>query len=159
MLASNLRLYLRRFATPNTKRSNSAIRRCFSQDSKAKAGETAGGTRGPVTFLSLAVCAVAGGAFLTYYNIEKEKRMEQVVSEVVSTGKPALGGPFVLFDENGVPRTDASYRGKYLMLYFGFTYCPDICPSELVRVLSDKHYLLTSYLITFCWLCSINCKG
>jgi cytochrome oxidase Cu insertion factor (SCO1/SenC/PrrC family) len=49
-------------------------------------------------------------------------------------GKPALGGPWVLVDQDGVPKTDASYRGKFCLLYFGFTYCPDICPSELVKI-------------------------
>lgn len=45
-----------------------------------------------------------------------------------------MGGPWVLVDQDGVPRTDASYRGKFCLLYFGFTYCPDICPSELVKI-------------------------
>ena len=31
-------------------------------------------------------------------------------------------------------RTDACYKGEFALLYFGFTYCPDICPSELVKV-------------------------
>lgn len=58
-----------------------------------------------------------------------------VVSSTVKTyGKPALGGPFVMFDQNGVPVTDATYHGKYVLLYFGFTYCPDICPNELVKM-------------------------
>lgn len=57
-----------------------------------------------------------------------------VASEVVSTGKAALGGPWVLVNEDGVPKTDACYRGQYTLLYFGFTYCPDICPSELVKI-------------------------
>ncbi len=37
-------------------------------------------------------------------------------------------------DHNGIPKTDAFYRGKFMLLYFGFTHCPDICPSELVKV-------------------------
>ena len=55
-------------------------------------------------------------------------------SNFLIQGKAALGGPWVLVDQDGIPRTDASYRGKFCLLYFGFTYCPDICPSELVKV-------------------------
>jgi protein SCO1/2 len=57
-----------------------------------------------------------------------------VAGKVITVGKAALGGPWVLTDHNGVPVTDASYRGNFLLLYFGFTHCPDICPSELVKV-------------------------
>ena len=57
-----------------------------------------------------------------------------VKAEVKSYGKPSLGGPFVMFNQNGAPVTDATYRGKYVLLYFGFTYCPDICPNELVKM-------------------------
>lgn len=102
--------------------------------SKTKVGEQAGASRGPVTFLSLGVLALAAGGVLFYYNIEKEKRSEQVASKVTTTGKAALGGPWVLVDENGIPRTDASFKGQYTLLYFGFSYCPDICPSELVKI-------------------------
>ncbi len=100
----------------------------------SKAGEGAGASRGPVTFLSLGVLALAAGGILFYYNIEKEKRSEQVASKVTTTGKAALGGPWVLVDQDGIPRTDASFKGKYTLLYFGFSYCPDICPSELVKI-------------------------
>ena len=57
-----------------------------------------------------------------------------MAGKVTSYGKPALGGPFELVNQDGVPVTDASYQGEYLLLYFGFTYCPDICPSELVKM-------------------------
>ena len=90
--------------------------------------------RGPITFASLAFAVVAGVGVLTYYELEKEKKVLRVASEIVTTGKPALGGPWVLIDQDGIPRTDASYKGEFALLYFGFTYCPDICPSELVKV-------------------------
>lgn len=81
----------------------------------------------------LVTMAVAGALAVTYSTLKKEKE-NQVLSNVTSVGKPALGGPWVLVDQDGVPRTDASYRGKMTLLYFGFTHCPDICPSEMVKV-------------------------
>lgn len=58
-----------------------------------------------------------------------------VAREVTSVGKPALGGvPWVLVDQDGNLKTDSAYKGKFSLLYFGFTYCPDICPSELVKI-------------------------
>ena len=49
-------------------------------------------------------------------------------------GKAAIGGPYVMVDQDGNGVTDATYRGKFTLLYFGFSHCPDICPSELVKV-------------------------
>jgi protein SCO1/2 len=97
-------------------------------------GGSGSNQRGPVTFVSLAITALVGGALVVYYNVEKEEKLQKVAKNVVSVGKPALGGPWVLVDQDGVPRTDASFRGRFTLLYFGFTFCPDICPSELVKV-------------------------
>lgn len=58
----------------------------------------------------------------------------QQKQQVTSTGKPALGGPFTLVDMHGKPVTDKDYHGSFVLLYFGFCHCPDICPSELVKV-------------------------
>lgn len=46
-------------------------------------------------------------------------------------GSVPIGGPFTLTDQTGRTVTDADYRGKYLLVYFGYTYCPDVCPTEL----------------------------
>jgi protein SCO1/2 len=42
-----------------------------------------------------------------------------------------FGGPFSLTDHDGVRRTDADYRGKYMLMFFGYTSCPAICPTDL----------------------------
>lgn len=43
----------------------------------------------------------------------------------------SLGGPFSLVDETGQPVTEARFAGRWMLVYFGFTYCPDVCPTEL----------------------------
>jgi len=91
-------------------------------------------TRGPVSFFGLGLMVITAAGILGFYNIEKEKKTKTLAKNVKTTGKAALGGPWVLVDQDGIPRTDASYRGKFTLLYFGFTFCPDICPSELVKV-------------------------
>ena len=91
--------------------------------------------RGPITVFSLGIMAAAGAGLAFYYNLEKEKRAERVTTaETVTTGKASLGGPWVLVDHDGRPVTNACYKGQFTLLYFGFSYCPDICPSELVKI-------------------------
>jgi protein SCO1/2 len=43
----------------------------------------------------------------------------------------AIGGPFTLTDQDGRPATDRDYAGRYRIMYFGFTHCPDVCPTDL----------------------------
>src|SRR5262245_3135672 len=45
-----------------------------------------------------------------------------------------VGGPFTLLDGNGKQVTDRDFRGKYLLVYFGYTFCPDVCPTTLNEV-------------------------
>ena len=54
------------------------------------------------------------------------------------TGSPpggaTVGGPFALIDGDGRKVTDETWRGKYLLVYFGYTFCPDVCPTTLSAV-------------------------
>jgi protein SCO1/2 len=44
---------------------------------------------------------------------------------------PLIGGPFSLVDTNGKRVTDGDFRGKLMLVFFGYTHCPDVCPTEL----------------------------
>jgi protein SCO1/2 len=49
-------------------------------------------------------------------------------------GGPTIGGPFKLVNGEGRPVTDRDFRGHYLLVYFGYTFCPDVCPTTLNQV-------------------------
>jgi protein SCO1/2 len=53
--------------------------------------------------------------------------------QVAGIARPAvsIGGPFTLIDQDGKRVTDATWRGRWMLVYFGYTYCPDTCPTEL----------------------------
>jgi protein SCO1/2 len=50
---------------------------------------------------------------------------------VTSIGKATVGGPFSLIDHHGKRVTDQDFRGRLMLIYFGFTFCPDVCPTGL----------------------------
>lgn len=45
-----------------------------------------------------------------------------------------LGGPFTLVDQDGHPRSDRDFAGRYRIMYFGYTFCPDVCPTDMQTV-------------------------
>ncbi len=51
-------------------------------------------------------------------------------------GGVSMGGPFTLVNTAGETVTDATFRGRWMLVYFGFTYCPDVCPTELQTISS-----------------------
>ena len=56
------------------------------------------------------------------------------VAGVSLPGGVSVGGPFTLTDDHGQSVTDASYRGRWMLVYFGYTFCPDVCPTELQTI-------------------------
>jgi len=49
-------------------------------------------------------------------------------------GRGSVGGPFTLTDQSGKPRSDSEFRGKLMIVYFGYTFCPDVCPTDLMAI-------------------------
>jgi protein SCO1/2 len=57
-----------------------------------------------------------------------------IVGKSIRVGTPAIGGPFTLVSTRGESVTDQSFRGKWLLIFFGYTFCPDLCPTALANV-------------------------
>ena len=61
--------------------------------------------------------------------------------EVISTGQADVGGPFQLVDHDGRPVDQTMLEGKWSLVFFGFTYCPDYCPTTLQALDATKQRL------------------
>jgi cytochrome oxidase Cu insertion factor (SCO1/SenC/PrrC family) len=82
--------------------------------------------------IGLALACVVFSAPLAA-NEAAEPSPEELIEGLLS-GRAPVGGPFELTDQTGHRRTDADFRGKLVVLYFGYTYCPDVCPTELQSI-------------------------
>lgn len=65
-----------------------------------------------------------------------------------SIGKPQLGGPFALTDHNNKPSKSEDFLGQWLLIYFGFTHCPDICPDELEKMIEVVEQIGTTPVLS-----------
>jgi cytochrome oxidase Cu insertion factor (SCO1/SenC/PrrC family) len=52
----------------------------------------------------------------------------------IAGGEALVGGPFTLTDQHGAQRTEQDFAGRYMLIYFGYTYCPDFCPMSLANM-------------------------
>jgi len=91
--------------------------------------------RGPMTWravgVTLGLAALMTSAML-YFKHEKEQKIEE--DRTRALGKASLGGPWELVDHSGVVRKSSDFVGRWVLLYFGFTHCPDVCPDELEKL-------------------------
>lgn len=71
--------------------------------------------------LAVLLLALAGYLWLGVPGSDKQTASEQ----------PAIGAPFTLVNAAGHTVTDRDFRGKYMLIYFGYTFCPDVCPTTL----------------------------
>ncbi|XP_031486741.1 protein SCO1 homolog 1, mitochondrial [Nymphaea colorata] len=107
-------------------------------DASGPAGKPVRG--GPISWLSFLLLALTGAGLVYYYDKEKKRHIEELkaasitVKQGPSIGKAAIGGPFKLVNHEGKSVTEKDFMGKWTVIYFGFTHCPDICPEELQKL-------------------------
>lgn len=76
----------------------------------------------PMAILALGLVALVGAAYFILASGGQQARGS------------AIGGPFTLTDQNGARVTDATYRGAPSIVFFGYTHCPDVCPTTMAEL-------------------------
>ncbi|XP_039273242.2 protein SCO1 homolog, mitochondrial-like [Styela clava] len=88
-----------------------------------------------VGWMSVLFIATVGSISILIMKHFKSKKEEKFESNMIkSMGKPALGGDFTLIDQDGKQCSNRDFLGQWVLIYFGFTHCPDICPEELEKM-------------------------
>ena len=87
-----------------------------------------------------------GAVIGTYLYVKKLKTAEIEADRKREIGKSKIGGPFNLIDQDGNPKSNKDFLGKWALIYFGFTHCPDVCPDEMEKM--AEIYLDTKHLLT-----------
>jgi len=86
-----------------------------------------------VVFISAAIAlglAIAAAVTL----LQGRDRAPIVATDKGVTGAALIGGPFTLIDQHGATVHDSDFRGRYMLVYFGYTNCPDECPTDLTAM-------------------------
>lgn len=104
----------------------------------------------------IAIVVVIGGLGGMWY-VSKGGEVDalaQCRAGAVAGGAASIGGPFELVDENGMTVTDKDIITEPSILYFGYTFCPDVCPmdvsrnAEAVSVLEDRGIMVKPVFIS-----------
>jgi len=110
-----------------------------------------------LTWIAFAI-VIVGLSILVYsrgFNIEAVRTPEDKLENTKLASRPNIGGPFTLIDQDGKLTTDQDFKGQHMLIYFGYTYCPDICPTSLTTMsdaldlLGEDASKVTPILITF----------
>lgn len=114
--------------------------------------------RSPITWKTAGITAVLASAFLGFmYYLQAEK--DRIISKERKRqiGKVALGGKFELVDPEGKLVKSDDFLGKWVMIYFGFTHCPDVCPDELEKLALVVDKLGENFYLQYCTFdCSLR---
>ncbi|XP_054720211.1 protein SCO1 homolog, mitochondrial-like [Uloborus diversus] len=120
---------------------NPTISKCFSRNMctvpQLPKKKEYGAKKGPISWKTLLVTLGIGTIFIVGMQyVKKEKQLAIDKRRKREIGKAAIGGRFDLVDHTGVPRKSEDYKGNWLLIYFGFTHCPDVCPEEIEKMIA-----------------------
>ena len=83
--------------------------------------------------LALVLAGSLAGAVSSFAQPLSDRSAAELMDAVMWNREP-IGGPFTLTDQTGKPRNDVDFRGKLMLVYFGFTFCSDVCPTDLQQM-------------------------
>ena len=87
-------------------------------------------------YLAVSVIVVAIGVGLSVFT-DRPQGVQVTVKgprPATTSDGPKIGGAFALTNHKGQAVTDADFRGRHMLIFFGYTYCPDICPTNLTNI-------------------------
>lgn len=84
------------------------------------------------TAIALVTAMIGGTVYMAFFN-SPDDPLAQCRGGVVATGSASIGGPFELVSETGETVTEAEVLTRPSLIYFGYTYCPDVCPLDVAR--------------------------
>ncbi|KAL8601372.1 Cu-binding protein [Nucella lapillus] len=104
-------------------------------DKELPKSQRAGKGKGPISWKGLVVIAGLGGIMLLGLQyVKREKELAIAKERSKSLGRARLGGDWELVDSANQKVSNKDLLGQWVLLYFGFTHCPDICPDELEKM-------------------------
>ena len=87
--------------------------------------------------VALASAAIALGLLIAVgVRLWQAPRPGIAVEEKGVSGAALVGGPFTLTDQHGKRIADSDFRGRFMLVYFGYSFCPDVCPTDLAAMAS-----------------------
>lgn len=101
-----------------------------------------------------AVAVLLGGTAWVVYDRTSGDPLSQCRASVVSGGAGSIGGPFTLVDQTGTTVTEKEVITKPSLVYFGYTFCPDVCPvdtarnAEVVDILAEMGHDVNTVFVT-----------
>ena len=96
--------------------------------------------RSILLFAGACIAIAAALATITVVVVKGRERAD-AVAEGTATGQPAVGGPFQLVNQDGQAVDQTLLNGKWSLVFFGFTYCPDFCPTTLTALEATRQLL------------------
>ncbi|NBB52002.1 redoxin domain-containing protein [Rhizobium sp. CRIBSB] len=97
--------------------------------------------RSVLLFGGACLAAAAALAIVTMVVVSGQNRSEGGAITVSETGQPQVGGPFQLVNQDGQTVDQTLLDGKWTLVFFGFTYCPDYCPTTLAAIAATKQQM------------------
>lgn len=91
--------------------------------------------KSPITWKSLTVSGIVGAGLVFYvHHLRDEKDKSMARERRRQLGKAKIGGKFELVNSEGKTIKSDDFLGQWVMIYFGFTHCPDVCPDEIEKM-------------------------